>query len=421
MTSFQSTVWVIGAGILQSYLIEEIQEMGLCCLATDGNPHAQGFSLADEYATISTYDIQKHVSLAHDIPHRYPWMKIIGICTAGADVAPTVAHVAHELGLPCIDPMVADMSHDKSRVRAALSLSTHTVDYQPRWKNAYTHELPHQIMDGIGFPAVVKPLEQRASRGVSIVKNYHDLLLGIEKVSPYGSHFLIEECMEGTEHSAEVLFNKQGDVVYFNVTDRLFCYDNGIALEIGAMSPTALPQESCDAIKAMLLRSAKVIGVNFGAWKCDVMMTSSGPKIIECTARLSGGFDAQWLAPFTGRHPLRRLIEISCDMSINGASTTYDMDHADGYAGVFTIIPRKGGRVISLENPNGVSLRGSLSEDTDMCEVIWNVQPGDIIAPPTHLGERIGFLLVHAETYRSVVEGGLRTAKSLAWGIEVSE
>lgn len=103
------------------------------------------------------------------------------------------------------------------------------------------------------------------------------------------------------------------------------------------------------------------------------------------------------------------------------ATNIYDMDHADGYAGVFTIIPRKKGKVISLANPNGVSLRGSLSEDTDMCEVIWTVQPGDIIAPPTHLGERIGFLLVHGDTYKSVVNGGSRTAKNLAWGIEVTE
>lgn len=96
------------------------------------------------------------------------------------------------------------------------------------------------------------------------------------------------------------------------------------------------------------------------------------------------------------------------------------MDDADGYAAVCAIIPRKSGRVIALPETNGQSLRDMLNEDNDICQVVWTVKPGDIIAPPTHLGERMGFVIVHGASYRSTLQGADRAAKNLSCGIQVA-
>jgi D-alanine-D-alanine ligase len=71
--------------------------------------------------------------------------------------------------------------------------------------DATPDELQQRITRGPGFPAVVKPVDQGSSVGLTIVKSRQDLAGALERTAPYGSRFLVERYIAGTEITVTVL------------------------------------------------------------------------------------------------------------------------------------------------------------------------------------------------------------------------
>lgn len=61
------------------------------------------------------------------------------------------------------------------------------------------------IESGPGFPAVVKPVDQGSSVGLTIVQSPEDIAGALERTAPYGSRFLVERYIAGTEITVTVL------------------------------------------------------------------------------------------------------------------------------------------------------------------------------------------------------------------------
>lgn len=368
--------WIVGAGPLQCMLIDEAKRLGLSTVVTDGNMHAPGMARADIDLVCSTYDVAGHVAMAQSPALR---AALVGVCTAGADVAPTVAAVAQACGVRGIPVEVARRTHDKSAVRAALHAAG-LQRYQPRWMTC-SAQYDGSVYGIGGYPVVVKPLSQRASRGVTIVHEARHLPAALETAAQYGDAVLIEELLTGTEHSIEGIFDDAGDLVWFNIVDRPFMYDNGVTLELGHINPSNLltPEDWRDC-RIMFCAAAQALGVTWGPFKIDALMQYEGPKILECTARLSGGYDCQGTSPLTLRSPLRTLLQVACGLPVE----RYESAH--GYAACAAILPERTGRLERIDAPE---------TPTAIREVIWNVQPGDAIAPAQHNAQRSGFVLAH--------------------------
>ena len=50
-------------------------------------------------------------------------------------------------------------------------------------------------------------------------------------------------------------------------------------------------------VETIVLAAGKILRMTTGIFKCDLFLSNQGPTILETTARLSGGFDAQYLTP----------------------------------------------------------------------------------------------------------------------------
>ena len=381
MMSKQPAVLVVGAGILQVFLIRQVKELGLAVVAVDGNPEAPGFKEADKHFTINTYNAEQVAGIVPVIQELYD---LRGVVTGGADVAPTVSLAAEAAGLPCLPYDIAKKTHNKAVVREILR-QNHLHEYQPNYEimgtalNQCDYEMCIESL--CGYPVVFKPLSQRASRGVSIIHGLENILPAVEKLKEYGPTFLIEQCLVGTERSAEMIFANEYSLAWFNIVDRVFSYDHGIPLEIGHINPTRLSEDDQEKIFVMMNDVADALDVTWGPFKCDIMMTDDGPKLLECTARLSGGFDSQCTSPLTGRHPMRTLIELACGMPI----TEPFSKKANGYAACAAVIPKRQGTLIQWPVSD------------HLCVQI--IQPGGLIAPPQHLAERSGYVIEWADTY----------------------
>lgn len=400
----------VGAGALQVPLLREAKASGLHVVATDGNPQAPGASVADTFAPIDTYDLEGHVALVSQLQAQ--GHQIRGVVTAGADVAPTVAATAAATGVPGIPVEVAQRSHDKALVRAAI-LEAGLQCYQPEWvywSGDGTQHSPRLLVEDIGYPCVIKPLQQRASRGITIVPHIEALEYAVEKAQVYGEAFLVETYHVGTEHSVEAIFHDE-QLLWFNIVDRYFTYDNGVPLETGHVNPSKLSLLSQQRLEVMLRVVAKALGVTWGPVKIDVLWTADGPLLLEATCRLSGGWDCQRTSPLTGRHPLQTLLQVACQLQLAPVLAP------DGYGACAAILPQGTGTVHQVPVPSPGLVHGYPGAVLD--DVFWSVVPGDRIQRPAHCAERAGFVTTWAPTYAAAWEAAQGAATALAFTMDI--
>ena len=413
--SKRDAVLIIGGGLLQAPMALEAQRLGLLPIVTDGNPQAPAFAHAYEHHILSTSDVEGHVRLVESLRQWEPTtgVHIIGVVTCGADVAPTVAAAAHAAGTPRIPLEVARMTHDKAAVRIALDTAG-LARYQPRWlwrRETCTRHLEAEVAETCSYPCVVKPVEQRASRGISLVQERQALSGAIRKAFEYGATYLIEEQLRGTEHSVEGIFDTDGALLWLNIVDRFFDYSSGVPIETGHVNPGSLVPRIGTAVDRMFGNVAHALGVTWGPFKMDTLVTPEGhPKVLECTARLSGGWDCQGTSPMTARNPMRALLQLACGLPVDAPLTWKPLQ---GYSACAAILPQVTGMVRALP------ARWPQMVMSYPQEVMWTIRPGDTIAPATHNGERAGFVLAHAQTYADAWHRAKSAADALADAVEV--
>jgi biotin carboxylase len=394
----QDAILIVGAGLLHTYAIRIAQEIGLYVLATDADAQAPGAVLADEFFPVSTHDISGHYLLVSELCNSHP-CRLRGIVCSGGDTAPTVAACCEAAGTPGIPQDVAVRPWNKWCVRQAITAAWLDA-LQPTW-GVITPEDPADLREhlahDIGFPLVVKPLCQRASRGITLVDDYTVFDQALAKARIYSDTVLLEAMLTGSEHSAEIVLDASGQLAHFHVTDRYFDYSHGIPLEIAAVTPSCLSPAVQSAIRTMLLDTAKALGVTIGPWKNDVIVTTDGPKLLEATARCSGGFDAQVSYPrATGDSLLRRIIQVACGLPV----TQQPPIPPDRYCCIASIIPRVAGTVRALPDMGA--------------EVLWAIKPGDSVQSPQHCAERAGFVVLEGTDYGNTYANARELAEAYA-------
>lgn len=399
----QKAVVIIGGGFLQVPMIKEAKALGFATIVTDRNPHCPGARIADITLAIDTYDVQKHRQVFSSLflPDTYGY-DVCGVATCGADVAPTVAAVAEELGLPGIPYDVAVRTHNKATVRAVLSKSPVTL-HQPAYtiyRQSTTEEIVRDIHDGFfrhgRDKVVVKPTQQAASRGVSIVGPNDNISAAVEYAMEYGQEILVESCMTGTEHSVELIL-RDGELLYQNIVDRIFSYVGGVPMELGHINPSRLYLENSDLVARIIeivQDAAQVLGVFWGPFKADICVTPKGHVyIFECTARLSGGWDCQATTPYsTGRNPIRTVLMLACDLPMD-KDKPWLPTTTGGFAACAAGFPKPG----AIR-----SLPARADFTTDMVNIMeYHIicREGDVIPEYKHCAQRQAFFIAKARTY----------------------
>ena len=87
--------WVIGGGLLQIPLIEEIKKLGYKVIVSDKSRNCVCSKRADVFFEIDIYDIPKHLEIAREFEKSK--RKIVGVLAAGIDAPETMAVLALSL------------------------------------------------------------------------------------------------------------------------------------------------------------------------------------------------------------------------------------------------------------------------------------------------------------------------------------
>lgn len=182
-------------------------------------------------------------------------------------------------------PEVLDVTLDKWRSRCFLRERGIAV---PR--SAYA-EGPSDVERAVavvgGCPAVIKLLNRSGGVGVHIVRDEGELA----RLAAGGGRelleepYLVEEFLEGTEYSVEVLVGGGRAVPHAVVNKGRTGPDSRHPMERARLAPWEGPE--ADAVRSVAVAAARVIGGE-GVLEFDIVVSSSVPSVLEVNPRLGG-------------------------------------------------------------------------------------------------------------------------------------
>lgn len=388
-SALPAAVWIVCGGWLQVPAVEAAHQMGLLAIVSDRNPRAPAMQAADVMVIADIYDVPAHLAAADQLKDQY---SIQGVFTEGADCEVTVAELAQHLGLPGISPAAALNCKNKARMRSCFQkLGVSPVRFvEVGGNDALLRALAFQ--KGQGWPIMVKAVDNCGSRGTHRVASIAELQAGLADAmanSTTGTA-LLEEYLEGPQQSIEVLYGPDGTCLYLNTVDRYF--DADAVMELGHVNPTQLEPEQVRRLFELVQEAAQAVGVAFGAFKCDTIWTDDGPRILECTARLSGGLDCQHTTPLaTGRDLIGAAMRIACG---GWPAPEQVRPTRARYASAWAAFPTPG-KVVACP-PSGWL-------DPERA-VFMRVQPGDVVETYANCAQRPAFVVVAGDSYAQALE-----------------
>ncbi len=286
---------VVGAGLNQLGTIERAKRAGLRVTATDRDPEAAGFAVADDAVLASTRDPEETLAAIRPIHERTP---IDGVMTIASESAVTVAAVAQALGLPGVGVEAARRATDKlARLAAFAAAGVPSA----RSATARSADDVRAAGDELGWPVVVKPVDSAGSRGVRRIDRPDQVDAAVAEITGLSSdaRIVVEELLTGTEHSIEGIVI-DGTPHWTAFSDRNYADKERYAphfFEDGDTLPTRLPSVAVDGLLAASDAAVRALGIEHGPVKGDLLLGSAGPVVIEMAARLSGDGFCEHTAP----------------------------------------------------------------------------------------------------------------------------
>jgi len=383
-------ILILGAGLEQSLAIKEAKRLNYFVIACDSNPNAFGFQFSDISYVIDINNVDEIylIGLKHNIN---------GIFTHAVEIPHIVSKVAEKLNLPCLSFQKADRATNKSKRIERLTKCNIPCAKYIHVKNE------NSLLDSankIGFPLVIKPIDNAGSRGVCLVEKESELKVAFEEAVRFSKikEVLLEEVLNGPEISTEsIVYN--GKIHTFAFADRNYNKKEifkPFFIEDGINFPSLISQELQTKILELVEKTIKCLEIDFGAAKGDIIIDNGIPKIIEMAARTSGGwFGAGSMYFATGANMLEPLIQMSVgdEPNMNSFEIKRNLGCAQRY-----IIPQVDGIVESIEGTDNLEKMPGVE-----MSVLFLPKIGEKIKKATNHAERFGQIICTAQTREEAI------------------
>lgn len=216
-------IMILGAGNHQLHLIRKAREMGLHTVVISPPGDYPGLAEADK-----VYDLD--VRAAEEIAEIGRREGISGVVSDQGDVfVKPQAYVAEKLGLPGIGTEAAALFTDKAAMRRkSMELGLPTI------KSTLTESLAEAeaFLRELGAPAIIKPINNGGSRGVSRVSTIEELREKYPTAAGFSGtgKVIIEQFIDGREYEVDSLvvngecrYMMTADLTEFRLPDVFAC------------------------------------------------------------------------------------------------------------------------------------------------------------------------------------------------------
>jgi biotin carboxylase len=405
----RKTILIIGAGANQLPAIKMAKQRGLRVVATDANPRAEGFAVADQHGLVSTRDVEGTIAFAQSVKNAD---RLDGVMTMASESAVTVAGVAQALGLPGLDPAAA--------LRASQKIIRQRCFHQgcvpaPRFAAASSASEAATIAASFGWPVVVKPADGAGSRGVQKVFGPVEMEQAVREIAAHSksTEFLIEEFLVGSEHSIEGVVIG-GEIYWTGFSDRN--YDKKeiyppFFLEDGDTLPTSLPETMIKKVKEAAAAAVRALGIDWGPVKGDILIDQNGVRILEMAARLSGDYFCNETVPL---HNGINLVDAVMSLSLGEEIDLRLLEPKLSRGVALRYVWPKPGKITAIKGLERV--RSMPGIHFFRWEPRWSdIDIGSTITPARSMGERVGSVMAYGESRDAAV----RLAEEAICAIEI--
>lgn len=296
---------IIGASYLQLPLVLKAKELGLRTICFAWEEGAVCKDHADQFYPVSVLEKEK----IGEICRRE---QISGVTTIATDIAvPTVAYVAHQLGLIGNSEHSAYISTNKYAMREALAAAGVNC---PRFALVKSLADAQQAMLQLTFPLIIKPCDRSGSMGVCRLNNQAELELAVTEALACSlcHEAVLEEFIEDAREISIEGISFAGTHYVLAVTDKVTTGPPHY-IELGHHQPSDLPQHQIDEAIRQVKLGVKALGIEYGASHPELMITPDGRVYVtEIGARMGGDFIGSDLVQLsTGYDFLRGVIEVA--------------------------------------------------------------------------------------------------------------
>jgi len=398
----KKAIVILGAGHQQIPAISRAHFLGYNVVSPDLNPSAVGLKMV-EYPLpgIDTHDPEAIISEIKKLMS--DGVNVAGIIAMAVEASHSVSIVANGFGFKAVSIDAATKSRNKfERLKCWKNAGVPC----PEFGIAENIDDAIQVSERIGFPVVFKPIDLAGAQGVVIIKNSEQAHGWFHYTfSKNRSKILIEQYVEGSEHSSESLVH-EGQIYTTGFSDRnydtKFLYPPHL-LENGDTTPTNLPKELYTKTIQTVEAAINALGIEVGVAKGDIIVTKAGePIMLEMAARVSGDYFAAYTAPLNnGTDIISALIQQAVGDEVNMDYLKWK--HNKGVA--LRYIWPQPGEIVEID---GIQEAASLPGVKFIkWEPYWsekNIDIGTVLTKPTSHGERVASVLVSSETRSDAVK-----------------
>jgi biotin carboxylase len=376
---------IIGSGWEQIPLIESAKANGYYVVATNPYPVPEVLKLVDTVERLDPRDLTKAVYLAE----KY---EVNGVTADQCDYSRYAAvYVTNQL----------DHRHKGNFLAAQLTTNKKWMRerclardvLQPAFSPCSILEQAHDAAMCLGFPLVVKPVDNRGSFGVQIVGNIQDLAAAFfyAIANSHSREVLIESYIKGTHVTVDGCIDQQGRHHNLAVaTKEVAAGPTPIITEV--YYPARLPK---DMIKHIQITNTKVIDaldITDGLTHSEYIVDENGNCFLVEAANRGGGVLTSG-----------KIIPLLTDVDVSGLLIANAMGEAFSVRpyetgvhvklGFFTFKPGKAREV------NGVE---SAMRQEGTVHIRLSIQPGNSIDLPRSGAGRHGFAIVKGRSEKEV-------------------
>ena len=293
---------VLAGGYPQIALIQELKSRGITTVLADYYPNPVAKPYADIYYQESTLDIEAITRVAKQEQVDF----LITACTDQALL--TVAKVSEDLGLPCyIDYQTALNVTNKSYMKDVFQKNNISTA-----KYAVMGELDMARLDGLRYPAIVKPVDCNSSKGVKKVYNEEELRAAFDQAVQLSrtDTAIVEEFIQGPEITVDVqVENGKAYVLSTAYSDKIADDDKFVIFR------TRYPIAETDAVRRQIEQTAQQIADAFGLKNSLMLiqMISDGERVyvLEFSARTGGGVKYQLIKRVSGFDVIKAVVDLT--------------------------------------------------------------------------------------------------------------
>jgi biotin carboxylase len=387
---------IVNAGWEQVDLIRAAKEMGLYVIATDASSDAAGFSFADEHHVVDPRNLPALYELAAT---SHPDGIVADQCDYSHYAS---AFIAERLKLPGSGLSAVQNCTNKKWMREACQRAG---ILQPAFIPCKNFDEVRKAAADIGYPVIVKPLDNRGNFGVNKVEDDSQLLEAYYEAiaNAHSRECLVEKFIEGTMATVDG-FAAGHHRTLAVASKKMLGGRKRVAMEI--QYPGNFAPEVMERLRRTHDRVVQALGITRGCTHGEYMVTESGDVyLIECANRGGGCYTSSRIVPALSG------FDISKSLLLLALGESVRLPESEEMTGavVLSFFKLPPGKIKAIQNLD------LLLADDRVLAMRLAVKPGDEVRDITNDANRHGFVIARGQT---VAEASL-FAESVKHKLEV--